>query len=153
MQSSELRQRDKENLGKPVKDGTIVFDAYAWVEYAADGPKAEFVNNYLNSPDEILTPASVIGELKESMLRHGEKKKTISQVIDFIRARSTVVKIDLEIAELAGEVNFQQKKVKGWGMLDSIVYAVLASPEWKNSKVLTGDPHFKGLTNVVYIGE
>jgi hypothetical protein len=51
--------------------GPIVFDALAWVEYALDGPRADVVKDLLESDTlEALTPATVIAELKESLLRH-----------------------------------------------------------------------------------
>jgi len=155
----EIAENQSEESAAPERDahdfdGTVVFDAYAWVEYAVDGPMAEVVKRYLDVAEEVLTPASVIAELKESMLRHGEKKAIISGVIDFVKSRSSVVEIDANLAELAGETNFlHKKKIKDWGMLDSMVFAVSKSPDWKNSKILTGDPHFKKFSNVLYIGK
>ena len=78
--------------------------------------------------------------------------ETISQVINFVKGRSSVVEIDASFAEMAGEINFlHKKKIKGWGMLDSMVFAVAKSPKWENSRILTGDPHFEGLANVIYM--
>jgi len=134
-----------------LEESVVVFDAYAWVEYALDSPKAETVARMLESSSEAFTPASVLAELKESMLRHGIRRSRIRQVLTFVRSRTIVAEIDAEIAEVAGETNFRQKKkVKNWGMLDSFVLAVAAV---KGGKVLTGDPHFKNMNDVIYIGE
>lgn len=148
--TSEIEEEDQqvENLENEIQP--IVFDAYAWVEYALNGPEADKVKDLLENTKEAFTPASVIAELNESMLKNKVEKRIMSQVIEFIRSRSLVVAIDSEIAELAGKINFDhKKKIKNWGMLDSFVYAVSTS---KNAKVLTGDPHFKGLDNVIYLG-
>lgn len=160
LQPEEAREREnRDKDAEPEGDantfgGAIVFDAYAWVEYAVDGPMAEIVKRHLDAAEEVLTPASAIAELKESMLRHGEKKEVISEVISFVKSRSSVVEIDASFAELAGEINFlHKKKIKDWGMLDSMVFAVSKSPNWKNSRILTGDPHFKKFSNVLYIGK
>jgi hypothetical protein len=83
-------------------------------------------------------------------LRHHIPKPKISSILLYVKNKSTVVNIDAEIAEKAAEINFQHKKTfKGWGMLDSIVYAVTVL---KKGRVITGDPHFKNLPQVTYIG-
>lgn len=131
-------------------NSVIVFDAYAWVEYALDSPKAERVAELLESASEAITPASVLAELKESMLRQGIRAPVMNRILTYIKSRTTVVGIDSTVAELAGAINFTQKMaIKNWGMLDSFVYAT--AKVWGGT-VLTGDPHFKQLKNVVYIG-
>jgi len=142
---SQTRKNIKQN------SNTIVFDAHAWVEYALDSPNAQFIAEKLSSAQQALTPATVIGELKEAMLRHNIQRKKISAILHYIKNKSTIVDINAEIAEKAGEINFKNKKcIKDWGMLDSIVYAVATT---KKGKVITGDPHFKNLRNVIYIGK
>jgi predicted nucleic acid-binding protein len=134
-----------------LEEDVVVFDAYAWVEYALDSPKAERVARMLESSSEAFTPASVLAELKESMLRHGFRRSLIRRVLTFVGSRTIITEIDAEIAEVAGETNFKQKKkVKNWCMLDSFVLAVAIV---KGGRVLTGDPHFKDMNNVTYIGE
>ncbi len=133
-----------------VENSVIIFDAYAWVEYALDTPKAERVAELLESASEAITPASVLAELKESMLRQAIRAPVMNRILTYIRSRTTVVAIDWIVAELAGEINFAQKRsIKNWGMLDSFVYA---TAKVRRGKVLTGDPHFKQLKDVVYIG-
>jgi predicted nucleic acid-binding protein len=45
---------------------------------------------------------------------------------------------------VAGELNFERKKrVKGWGMADSII---LATARRAGSRIVTGDSHFRDLT-------
>ena len=128
----------------------VIFDAYAWVEYALDGPKAETVTQLLESASEAITPASVLAELKESMLKQGIRAPVMNHILTYIKSRTTVVGIDSTIAELAGEINFNQKRtIKNWGMLDSFVYA---ATKLRRGTVLTGDPHFKQLRDVIYIG-
>ena len=128
----------------------MVFDACAWVEYALGTAKSQTVADLLDSASEALTPASVVAELKESLPRHGIGSRTIFQIIRYIESRTIVVGIDAAVAERAGQINFERKKtVRDWGMLDSLVYSVALI---RNARILTGDPHFKRLGNVVYIG-
>ena len=128
----------------------VVFDAYAWVEYALDSPKAALVGDLLDRASEAYTPASVVAELIDSMLRHGIAHETVDRILNFIRSRTVVVPIDSEIADRAGNLNFVKKKtVKDWGMLDSLVYATATD----RGSILTGDPHFKDIPGVIYIGK
>jgi predicted nuclease of predicted toxin-antitoxin system len=54
------------------------------------------------------------------------------------------VPLDEDLARAAGGLNFERKKiVKGWGMADSIV---LAAARRTKSMLVTGDPHFKDLS-------
>jgi hypothetical protein len=108
------------------------------------------VAELLENASEAITPASVLAELKESKLRHGIKGGIIKKILTYFKSRTTVVGIDSTVAELAGKVNFSRKRtVKDWGMLDSFVYA---TSKLYRGTVLTGDPHFKHLKNVIYIG-
>ena len=133
-----------------VSDSVVIFDAYAWVEYALDSPKAERVAELLESASEAITPASVLAELKESMLRQGIRAPVVNRILAYIKSRTTIVGIDSTVAELAGEIiNFTHKRtIKNWGMLDSFVYA---TAKLRRGRVLTGDPHFKQLKDVIYI--
>ena len=132
-----------------VSDSVVIFDAYAWVEYALDSPKAERVAELLESASEAITPASVLAELKESMLRQGIRVVVVNRILAYVKSRTTIVGIDSTVAELAGEINFTQKRtIKNWGMLDSFVYA---TAKVRRGRVLTGDPHFKQLKDVIYI--
>lgn len=129
---------------------SLVFDAYAWVEYALDGPNADVVAAYLEGPSPVLTPASVVAELTEAMLRDHVETKLMDRVLAFVRSRSLVIAVDADVARRAGELNHERKKkVKGWGMLDSFVYAVTLL---HGGKVVTGDQHFMNLKNAVYLG-
>ncbi len=146
----DLKGKKKTETSISSENRVIVFDAYAWVEYALDGPKAGKVAELLESATEAVTPASVLAELKESMLRHGIKASIIERILTYVKSRTTVVAIDAMVAELAGKLNFMRKRTtKDWGMLDSFVYA---TSKLYDGKVLTGDPHFKHLRKVIYIG-
>ena len=41
-----------------------------------------------------------------------------------------------------------KKRVEGWGLADSIVYATGLI---KKADIVTGDAHFQGLKNVIFI--
>ncbi len=54
-----------------------------------------------------------------------------------------------EVAVEAAKVDVTMKrKVQGWGLADSIV---LSTARNRDGKVVTGDPHFRGLTEAFMI--
>jgi len=69
--------------------------------------------------------------------------------LKFIRTKSTIVGLDDEIAEMAGTISAERrKKVKGWGLVDSVV---LATARIRGVKVVTGDEHFKDLNEAIML--
>ncbi len=129
----------------------FVFDTYAWVEYIADSKHAKKVTTILkNTRYKKVTPATVIAELTEKLFREGSERSQIEQIISFIANKTLIIQCDSGIAFRAGEVNYtQKKKIRDWGMLDSLNYAVART---LNYKFVTGDPHFKAFKDVVWIG-
>ncbi len=61
-----------------------------------------------------------------------------------VKNKATVLNITEEIAKLAGDIHLKEKM----GVVDAFVYAFAIK---NNGKVLTGDPHFKGKENVIFI--
>lgn len=118
-----------------------VFDTYAWIDYLSGGAASKKVADLLNNPSgRLVTPATAIAELTEKLLREETEQSKIQDAIRFIRIRTEIYPCDEQVAYRAGELNFAQKKVKGWGMLDSLNYAVASV---LNCIFVTGDPHFK----------
>jgi predicted nucleic acid-binding protein len=69
--------------------------------------------------------------------------------LKFIRTKTTVAPLDDEIAEAAGRISAERRqKVKGWGLVDS---CVLATARARGLNVVTGDDHFRGLSEAVMI--
>lgn len=127
-----------------------VFDTYAWVDYLAGGAAAEKIAKLLNNPSgRLVTPATAVAELIEKLLREGSEQSKIQDAIRFIRSKTEIYPCDETVAYLAGELNFsQKKKVKGWGMLDSLNYAVASV---LHCVFVTGDPHFKNFKGVIFL--
>jgi predicted nucleic acid-binding protein len=60
-----------------------------------------------------------------------------------------VVDLDESMARKAGETDFlMKKKVHNWPVADSIVYTTATAA---NARVVTGDPHFRSVENVIMI--
>jgi predicted nucleic acid-binding protein len=121
-------------------------DTFAWIEYFAGSKKGERVKSYIDSEGAI-TPTIVIAEFIDKYLR---EKMNPKERLKFMRTKSTIVTLDDGIAEMAGTISAERRtKVKGWGLVDSIV---LATAREKGAKVVTADEHFKDLREAVMIG-
>lgn len=95
-----------------------------------------------------LTPTIVLAELSDKYSREGIPSLTLD--LDEIEARSTVVPLDRAIAESAGKIKAKARQTKpDFPLSDGIVYATARSI---GADVLTGDPHFRGMSGVVFLG-
>jgi predicted nucleic acid-binding protein len=77
---------------------------------------------------------------------YGTEKKQMDRMIETIRSRSLLVPVDLDIARIAGAV---RRDMKEGGIADAIIYATALR---SRAKVVTGDPHFRGMPDVIFVG-
>lgn len=128
-----------------MSDETSVIDSFAWLEYFAgsnSGLKAKpFIEN-----GKGITPTIIIAELSEKYRR---EKLAFNADLNFIAAKTRVVTLDSEIAVNAGALSYERKRlVKRWGLVDSIV---LATARKHKGRIVTGDEHFRDLTEAIMI--
>lgn len=116
------------------------------IEYFRGTDTGKRAKDYIEGREAAISGISV-AELKEKYLREGWHYFDADLL--FITSVTTIIPVDKEIAVSAGEINFERKKkVKDWGMSDSIV---LATARKTSAKVVTGDPHFKDLRESILI--
>lgn len=133
-------------------DSKYIIDSYAWIEYFRASKLGEIAKKYIESEDSI-TPTIVVSEISRKLTKEielgNETPKGRTERLEFIRAKSQIVDLDFGIAIEAGRIDVEmKKKVKGWGLADSIVLCLAQS---KKGKVVTGDLHFKELDNAIFI--
>jgi len=92
--------------------------------------------------DEKLTPSICLAEIYAKVLRtEGQEKAELRRA--FIKSRSALIALTEELAVEAARVDvIMKKRTTSWGLADSIV---LSTARKRNGKVVTGDPHFRGL--------
>jgi predicted nucleic acid-binding protein len=124
-----------------------VVDSYAWVEYLDGSPKGARVEELLARAEELWTPTSVVAEVTSKVVRGGKDPAVAWQAL---RAWSTVLPLDAETARAAGGLHAAYRvKVRDFALTDAIVLAVSRK---LTAKVLTGDPHFRGMKGVEFLG-
>ena len=131
-----------------------VIDSYAWIEYFKASKCGEVAMKYIESENSA-TPTIVVSEISRKLLREielgNETREGRLKRLEFVRATTRIVDLDFEIAAEAGKTDVDmKKKVKGWGLADSIV---LCTARKAKGKVITGDEHFRGLDEVIFIKE
>lgn len=123
---------------------TVLIDSWAWIEYFRGSEKGKKVIPYLESDGEIVVSALNIAEVYYTTLKRKGKETAKSQK-DAIQKRCRVVDVNAEIAARGAEIKLEKK----WGLADAII---LATAEIEKAKLVTGDQHFKGITNVEFLG-
>jgi predicted nucleic acid-binding protein len=126
-----------------------VIDSFAWLEYFMGTTAGEKARQIIESSEhEKLTPTICLSEIYVKSLKTEELGKAELPKA-FIKLRSALVPLGEEIAVESAKIDVEmKKKVKGWGLADSIV---LSTARLKRAKVVTGDEHFKGLEETLYI--
>jgi predicted nucleic acid-binding protein len=124
-------------------------DAYAWVEYFIGSKKGERAAKVIDDPAlEIQTLESTLAEVRGWALREGRDFEALYSVI---KRNSDIIHTPLEEWLEAAKIRFEiKKRVPGFGIIDALL---IASKQAHGSKVLTGDPHFKGMADVMYLGD
>lgn len=129
-----------------------MIDTYAWVEYLIGSRIGTKAKDYIET-GQALTPSIVLVELRKWYLREIEEgrrsEREMQLHFQFIESATEVVPLDTSLASKAGETDFLMKKrVRNWPIADSIIYATTRS---RGAQVVTGDPHFRGLEEVIFI--
>ncbi len=120
-----------------------VIDTFSWIEYFTGSRAGEKSKQYIEG-GEALTPTIVIAEFTDKYVRENLDPH---QRLRFMKTVSEVVPLDDETAELAGRISAERReKVKRWGLVDSII---LATARTRSMKVVTGDEHFRDLTEAI----
>jgi predicted nucleic acid-binding protein len=124
-----------------------VIDAYAWVEYLIGSKAGEKVKSFLEEGNsEVYTCAVTVAEVVGKTAREGRDVET---AYDILLSNSEVVNVDEEVSKEAGVLHSEMRKTKkDFGLADAYVLAIARRID---SKVLTGDFHFRGVKEAVLI--
>jgi len=124
-----------------------VVDSYAWVEYLEGTPQGARVEQLLTRAEETWTPTPVLAEVTSKAIRSGRDPATAWQAL---RAWSTILPLDAETARAAGGLHAAYRaKVRDFALTDAVVLAVSRR---LTARIITGDPHFRGMRGVEFLG-
>jgi predicted nucleic acid-binding protein len=132
----------------------IVADAYAWIELFAGTRKGGFAKSRMEEADAVITPDTVLAEVARKYIREGIKEEAVRQRLSTILEASEPAYVDDGIALDAANAYLQmEKRAKDAGLQKPSLFdaLVLAIARKNDAKVLTGDEHFEGLTETMWI--
>ena len=125
---------------------TQLFDAWTWIEYFEDGASAKEIEAVLKNSSKVYTPESTISEILTYTIR---TKTKFDELFTIIHSNSDIVSVNLNNWLDAAELKFYwRKKRQGFGLMDALL---LAKAKELDAKIVTGDPHFKGIKNVMFL--
>lgn len=134
----------------------IVVDTYAWIELFSGTDKGRLVKEKISEADEVFTPDIVLAELARKYYRENFNLETIEDRLSKICELSRIVQVDKNVAIKAAELDKKLReraenlKLGISSLVDSLI---LAFTETLEANLLTGDEHFKGISNVIWIGK
>jgi predicted nucleic acid-binding protein len=125
-----------------------VLDSFAWVEYFRGTDAGRAVAEELEGA-LVGTPLVVLAELRDKYVR--EAIPEWPRDLAFIKAMTTFLPEDERIAVRAGETKNRMRAEgrREFGLIDSIVYETARAMD---AVLVTGDPHFRGVRDVRFLG-
>ena len=133
----------------------IVADSYAWIEVFLGSAAGEEARRSMMLAEEVFTPDTVLAEIARKYHREGVADATIGTRLAWIIEASETLTIDGKVAVAAGKAYLElESKARREGrrkpsLFDAIV---LAHARIQEAKVLTGDLHFMGLRETLWLG-
>src|SRR3989344_5225550 len=126
-----------------------IIDTYAWVEYINGSNRAVALKKlFENSASKFITMECCIAELAGFCIK---KKIDFKRIFELVKTNSIILPVLtgnwIEAARIKSEL---REKIGNFGLIDSIL--VSKQKELK-AKIVSGDPHFKGLKDIIYIGD
>jgi predicted nucleic acid-binding protein len=134
----------------------VVVDSWAWVEILKLSEAGKSAKKQIERADEAFTPGLVLAELARKYLREGVDPAALKKWLQGISEATEIYGIDVglafESAKAAAElVDKAQKEGLGRpGLGDAII---LATARAVQAEVLTGDPHFRGIREAIWLGD
>ena len=123
-----------------------LIDSFAWIEYFQGSEIGNKAKEFIDSDNELFSINLTISEV---VSRFKRKNFDFESAYNAIITLSKVVEISPEIAKKAGEFHAEiRKKIKDFGLVDSLIL-ILARE--LNAKIVTGDEHFRGFKEVIFI--
>ena len=123
---------------------TVLIDSWAWVEFFAGSKIGEEVRNYVmdESVDIIISSINLAEIYRIALDRFNEP--TAEKRRRAMLSRCFLIPVDEEIAVQGARFRHERK----WGMGDALIYATALR---EVAQVLTGDSHFKGLKDTIFL--
>lgn len=124
-----------------------IVDSYAWIEYFIGSKKGDVLRGLLQDiKNKFLTAECCLAEIMGWSLKNSQD---FDKLFKIIRADSHILPLTEHDWIDAGKERFEQRKRQNdFGLIDAVI---LIKQKEFNCKLITGDKHFKGMSNVVFL--
>jgi predicted nucleic acid-binding protein len=117
-----------------------LLDSSIWIDYLFFNSSKSIIEN-----EETLYISTLsLFEIKKILLKKDIPSNTVQEKIDFIKERSISISINENISEAAAEISLNNNIPA----IDSLIYT---TAKLNNSKLITKDNDFRGLSNVTIL--
>lgn len=132
----------------------LTIDTFAWVEILRDSRAGRAARDAIDSAELCYTPSIVVAEFANACARSGLSDGEIAEELRGLSEATHVVPIETDIAveachalvELRLRARRNNRRMPG--LSDGLV---LATARLRESSILSGDPHFEGLPETVWM--
>ncbi len=124
-----------------------IIDTYAWIEYFIGSNRGEALRKlFLDDKNRFMTVECCLAEIRGWSIKN---KEDFDRLFRIVRANSDIATVTEHDWISAAEERFEQRKTqKDFGLIDSVI---LVKQKEFNCKIVSGDKHFKGLRNVLFL--
>jgi len=124
-----------------------LIDTSAWVEYLEGSLKGEKVSQIVQDKNNHLYTLSLI--IAETISKIKRKKENAESAFNIISKNTELINIDADMSKEAGLLHSQEKeKNDSFSLADALI---ATTAKYTNSKILTGDNHFKQFKEAIII--
>lgn len=126
-----------------------IIDTYAWVEYINGSNKALMLKRLFEDlNNKFITMECCIAELAGFCLK---KNINFNKIFELVRTNSIILPVLTKNWIESAKIKFElRKNIPNFGLIDSIL---ISKQKELKGKIISGDPHFKNINSVVYIGD
>ena len=126
-----------------------IIDTFAWIEYFNGSDNGLLLKKLLsNINNKLITLECCMSELFGYCLRNN---LDFDKVQSIVKRDSVILPVLIDQWLNAARIRFEtRKKINNFGLIDSIL---LAKQSELKCLIVTGDPHFKGMKNVVFLSQ
>ncbi|MCI4366544.1 MAG: PIN domain-containing protein [Thermoplasmata archaeon] len=132
----------------------LTIDSYAWIEVIRGTPLGMRSKELIEGAENSYTPAIVLAEVAHRCIRDGMEQGVVQQELRAMVEASMIVPIDGPLATAAAKATIllrdeaRARRIPMPGLSDGLV---LATARKFGSGLLTGDAHFQGLPETLWL--
>jgi predicted nucleic acid-binding protein len=119
-------------------------DSWAWIEYFKPRTAGERVKEIIEGKQFLATSTTVVAEVYFKVLSEVGEEAAV-KALEFMKKKAVIASLDEEVAVAAARIKHGQKLA----LADA--FALAASNKLK-ATLVTGDPDFKKISGVLYLG-